>query len=86
DVIVCDIGMPDVDGLELLRRIRQGAAATAHVPAIALTAFTRAQDRQRALEAGFDVFLQKPVNGAQLASVVASVWRRGRAGAKDLGS
>jgi signal transduction histidine kinase/CheY-like chemotaxis protein len=74
DVLVCDIGMPVVDGLELMRRIRAGGGAAARVPAIALTAFTRAEDAQRARAAGFDAFLQKPVQMQQLVTGVAAAW------------
>ncbi len=82
DVLVCDIGMPVVDGFELMRRIRSGQGSSTCVPAIALTAFTRAEDRERALRAGFDGFLQKPVNAQQLVSNVASLWRTGRGHSK----
>jgi signal transduction histidine kinase/CheY-like chemotaxis protein len=78
DVLVCDIGMPVVDGFELVRRIRAGTAPAAHLPAVALTAFTRAEDRERALQAGFDGFLEKPVDASQLALQVATLWRRPR--------
>ena len=74
DVLVSDIGMPDADGFELLRRIRaldpdQGGK----VPAIALTAFARSEDRTRALRAGFVVHVSKPVDPAELIATVASV-------------
>ena len=73
-VVVSDIGMPDVDGIELLRRIRDlGEARGGNTPAIALTAFARAEDRRRALDAGYSVHLAKPVESAKLIATVAAV-------------
>jgi PAS domain S-box-containing protein len=79
DVLVSDIGMPDMDGFELLRRMRAlGAARGGRIPAIALTAFARSEDRTRALRAGFVVHVSKPVDPSELVATVASV--AGRAG------
>ncbi len=79
DVIVSDIGMPDVDGYELLRRIRAlGPERGGRAPAIALTAFARTEDRMRALRAGFLVHVSKPVEPSELVATVASV--AGRSG------
>jgi signal transduction histidine kinase/CheY-like chemotaxis protein len=76
DVIVSDVGMPEVDGFELMRRIRR-RAATADIPAIALTAFTRQDDRDKALQAGFTDYLAKPVEPAALAEAIRRVAARG---------
>jgi len=74
NVILSDIGMPNVDGYELLRRVRAlGAARGGGLPAIALTAFARSEDRTRALRAGFLMHIAKPVEPAELAAAVASV-------------
>jgi CheY-like chemotaxis protein len=73
--------MPDVDGYELLRRIRAlDGGAGARVPAIAMTAFVRSEDRTRALRAGFLLHVAKPVEPSELVATVASVV--GRAGEK----
>ena len=73
DVLVSDIGMPDVDGYELLRRVRAlGPERGGRIPAIALTAFARSEDRTRALRAGFVVHVAKPVDPAELTATVAS--------------
>ena len=74
DVLVSDIGMPEVDGFELLKRIRAlGSVRGGGLPAIALTAFARSEDRTRALRAGFLVHVSKPVEAAELVATVASV-------------
>jgi len=79
DLLLSDIGMPDVDGYELLRRIRTlRPSVGGHVPAIALTAFARSEDRTRALRAGFLAHVAKPVEPSELLATVASVV--GRAG------
>jgi signal transduction histidine kinase/ActR/RegA family two-component response regulator len=80
DVIVSDVGMPEVDGFELMRRIRR-RAATADIPAIALTAFTRQDDRDKALQAGFTDYLAKPVEPAALAAAILRLVERGGAAA-----
>ena len=73
-VLVSDIGMPDVDGYELLRRVRAlGQARGGGVPAVALTAFARSEDRTRALRAGYLVHVAKPVEPSELVATVASV-------------
>jgi PAS domain S-box-containing protein len=74
-VLVSDIGMPETDGYELLRRLRkQGAAAgEERLPAIALTAFARPEDRQRALDSGFDRYLTKPVDPQTLVSCIVAL-------------
>ena len=73
-MLVSDIGMPDVDGFELLRRVRAlGEARGGNLPAIALTAFARSEDRTRALRAGFLVHVSKPVEPSELVATVASV-------------
>jgi CheY-like chemotaxis protein len=81
DVIVSDIGMPDVDGFELMRRIRRRAAsAGGAIPAIALTAFTRKDDRNKAMQAGFNDYLAKPVEpGSLVAQIAQAVGQRGSA-------
>jgi signal transduction histidine kinase/ActR/RegA family two-component response regulator len=73
-VLLADIGMPDEDGLSLIRRIRAlPAADRAAVPAAALTALARREDRRQALQAGFQMHLAKPVDGRQLVTAVASL-------------
>jgi signal transduction histidine kinase/ActR/RegA family two-component response regulator len=73
-VLVSDVGMPGVDGYELLRRVRAlGESAGGKVPAVALTAFARSEDRTRALRAGFLVHVSKPVEPSELVATVASV-------------
>ena len=73
DLLVSDIGMPDVDGYELLKRIRAlGRERGGRLPAIALTAFARSQDRTQALHAGFVAHLTKPVESPELLATVAS--------------
>ncbi|MES2260073.1 MAG: ATP-binding protein [Pseudomonadota bacterium] len=72
DLLVSDIGMPDVDGFELLGKVRAlGAAHGGLLPAIALTAFARSEDRLRALECGFRDHVSKPVEPAELIKAVA---------------
>jgi PAS domain S-box-containing protein len=74
DVLVCDIGMPDMNGYELLRRIRAlGPDRGGRVQAIALTAFARSEDRTRAMMAGFLAHVAKPVEPTELIATVASV-------------
>jgi len=73
-VLVSDIGMPGEDGYELMRRVRAlRADQGGNVPAIALTAYTRTQDRMRALSAGFTMHLVKPVNVAELVRSIANL-------------
>jgi PAS domain S-box-containing protein len=82
-LMVSDIGMPLVDGFELLRRIRAlGSAHGGSLPAIALTAFARAEDRTRALHAGFAAHIAKPVEPFELIAMVASVAGRSGGGGK----
>ena len=74
DVLLSDIGMPGMDGYELLRRVRSlDAARGGCTPAIAMTAFARSEDRTRALRAGFQVHVAKPVEPSELVATVASV-------------
>ena len=66
-LLVSDIGMPGEDGYSLIRRIRAlGAEGGGGIPSVALTAFTRAEDRAKALTAGFTVHLGKPINPSDL--------------------
>ncbi|MEG4091641.1 ATP-binding protein [Microcoleus sp. Pol12B4] len=77
DVLVSDIGMPDEDGYSLIRKLRQlEAQRGGRLPAIALTAYARNDDRQQALLAGFQMHLTKPVDAAELVAVVASLTGR----------
>jgi signal transduction histidine kinase/CheY-like chemotaxis protein len=73
-LIIADIGMPGEDGLTMMRRIRgQQAKKAAGVPAVALSAYARAEDRQAALDAGFDDFLTKPAMPAEILRAVDRV-------------
>ncbi|HZY17825.1 MAG TPA: PAS domain-containing protein [Ramlibacter sp.] len=66
-LLISDIGMAGMDGYELMRRVRRAAdASVAGIPAIALTAFARPEDRERALGAGFNLYLSKPVEPHEL--------------------
>ena len=71
DVLVSDLLMPGEDGLDLIRKIRALEASTGrHTPAAALTALARSDDRRRALSAGFEMHVAKPVDPLELASAV----------------
>jgi circadian clock protein KaiC len=73
NALVCDIGLPGEDGYALLRRLRAMSAQHAAIPALALTAWTLPEDRQRAREAGYAVHLAKPVEPDELATAVAGL-------------
>jgi signal transduction histidine kinase/ActR/RegA family two-component response regulator len=76
DVVLADIAMPGEDGYSFIRRVRALNAKFATIPAAALTALARDEDRQRALTAGFQLHLAKPVDGQSLIAAVASLGRR----------
>ena len=79
DVLVADIGMPEMDGFELIRHVRTlPNPVAAHVPAAALTAFARSEDRTKALQVGFEMHLAKPVDPGELVASVATLVRRHR--------
>jgi signal transduction histidine kinase/ActR/RegA family two-component response regulator len=82
DVLVADIAMPGRDGYDLIRQVRKLDAPRGRIPALALTAHARGEDRDRALAAGFDVYLAKPVEPRRLAEVVATLSGR-RGGSKS---
>jgi CheY-like chemotaxis protein len=77
-VLISDIGMPDEDGYALIRKVRGlPAGQGGNVPAIALTAYARTEDRLQALRAGYQMHVTKPVELTELAAVVASLAKRG---------
>lgn len=77
DVLVCDIGMPELDGYAFIKAIRQLPPEKGRdTPAIALTGYVRVEDRSRALEAGYQLFVPKPVEASELCAVIANLIRR----------
>jgi CheY-like chemotaxis protein len=83
DVVLADIGMPEMDGYEFIKQVRasdpQGAGARERArgtPVVALTALARSEDRRRAMLAGFDLHMAKPVEPAELVAVVGRLARR----------
>ena len=72
DVLVSDVGMPDEDGYALISKVRRlPKDKGGRTPAVALTAYARAEDRTKALRAGFDMHLPKPVQPTEFLLVVA---------------
>ena len=73
DVLISDIGMPDMDGYDLMRRVRRIESGNKRIPAVALTAYARVQDRMRAVLAGYNTHVPKPVESNELITIVASL-------------
>ena len=71
--LVSDIGMPQRDGYDFIREVRSRGYSSQRLPAIALTALARPEDRQRALLAGFQLHLAKPVDGSELTAAVGAL-------------
>jgi PAS domain S-box-containing protein len=81
NVVLADLGMPLMDGFELIQRLRQSAdARVREIPAAALTAYGRTEDRARTLQSGFEMHLAKPIDPVELASAVQALARRGPTG------
>jgi len=79
DVIVSDIGMPGMDGLELMRELRKSDLKRGReIPALALTAYGRVDDKIKIIEAGYQAHVIKPVDASELAAVIASLAGRRR--------
>jgi PAS domain S-box-containing protein len=77
DALISDIGMPGGDGYELIRRVRAHPDRRVNrIPAVALTAYARAEDRLRALQMGFHMHVPKPVDEVELTMVIASLTSR----------
>ena len=84
NVLLADIAMPGEDGYTLIRKLRALDIATATIPAAALTAFAREEDRQEALSAGFQLHLTKPVEAGSLVAAVATLGRWYSTDTKDV--
>jgi PAS domain S-box-containing protein len=72
-VLICDVGMPKTDGYQLIRTVRAEETRSERIPALALTAFARAEDRKRSLVAGYQAHLAKPFDVGELILVVADL-------------
>ena len=87
DILISDLSMPGEDGISLIRKLREWELAHGGaLPAVALTAFGRAQDRVRALEAGFQSHVSKPAELAELIIVVRNLIKNGLPADKNTGS
>ena len=77
DVVVADLGMPHMDGFEFIERLRHHESAKVReIPAAALTAYARAEDRMKVLQSGFQIHLAKPIDPAELVTTVAALAKR----------
>ena len=77
DALIADLGMPRVDGFELISRIRQSSdPVVQRIPAAALTAYARSEDRVRALRSGFQIHLAKPIDPSALLAAIAKLTGR----------
>lgn len=79
DLIVVDLGLPGMDGCELTRRLK-AEPATKHIPVLALTAYARSEDRERALAAGCDDFETKPIQLEALLTKIKALLARCQTG------
>jgi CheY-like chemotaxis protein len=73
DLILTDVQLPDMNGLELTRRLK-AAPATATIPVVAITAYAMSGDEEKALEAGCDAYVSKPIDTRKLPSLVHSMF------------
>jgi PAS domain S-box-containing protein len=73
DVLIADVGMPSMDGFEFIKRVRRLSGDVRNVPAAALTAYARSQDRVTALASGFQMHIAKPVDPAELVVTVSAL-------------
>jgi len=74
DVIISDIGMPDQDGYELIRKLRAlPVEKGGNIPAIALTGYASRKDRERALNSGYNQHIAKPIEQADMISAIAAL-------------
>jgi CheY-like chemotaxis protein len=82
DVLVADIGMPGEDGYTLMKKLRaRESERGGHIPAIALTAYARGEDRRRALSVGYEIYVPKPFDPIELLAAVAGLaYRTGEDG------
>ncbi|HKV99783.1 MAG TPA: ATP-binding protein [Vicinamibacterales bacterium] len=79
DALIVDLGMPEMDGYEFIRRLRASAdPSVRELPAAALTAFARSEDRTKVLRSGFQMHLAKPIDPAELVASVATLVKRTR--------
>ena len=79
DVLLADLGMPQMNGFELIDRVRRSSQrAVREMPAAALTAYARSEDRVKALRSGFQMHLTKPIDPGELMAAMASLARRTR--------
>ena len=77
DVLLADLGMPQMNGFDLIDRVRRSERpAIKDIPAAALTAYARSEDRTKALRSGFQIHLAKPVDPAELMAAMAALARR----------
>ena len=83
DLIMMDIQLPKIDGLEVTRRLRQMPAFN-HIPIIAVTAYAMKGDKEKVIEAGCDAYLSKPVNTRELPGLVAEMLSGGQWERKSL--
>ena len=75
DLLICDLGMPEVDGYALIQKLRQEGPHAA-IPAVALTAYARGEEQTRALECGFQLHIAKPFEPADLLKAVSNLTRK----------
>jgi CheY-like chemotaxis protein len=78
DLLVADIAMPDLDGYDLIERLRRLEDGRGLVPAIAVTAYARREDRDRAFAAGYNGYCPKPLDTTEFARVIAELFSASR--------
>ena len=77
-ILISDIGMPESDGYELIRKVRAGGRSEERLPAIAVTAYARVEDRQNVLASGYQAHVTKPVDPEKLLRIIANLSSRRR--------